>query len=380
MMRYLRRWYYYIGLFLIYTIVFIGSVASVLLRAITAVMVQETMQSIFLVALLTTAFMIGRSISAFLTGFISDKVRRKNLLAFLGFSLLTLVNFSYLILPVEFYHFLRFLMGISSGIAWPMMQRLVLDFSPEKRRHRSTSVYFLLGWLGLTVGYYEFGRIPDEIALILAILLFVIITLLTLFLKPPESKIVTTKKTKRRKERKLIPPISTIVLLSLCFGISIGVISVDFLVGYLMIKFKTKIDVSNILTMASLFGFILSYFLGWSLDKYPKKSTVFASALLIPIGLFGFPFAETKEAMIADIAFIRASVSGFRPILIAQAKAEKKTGLRIGIINSVSNIATSIMLAFIGYVIELQLTLVIFIAIGMLCFCMIFAALLLWKT
>lgn len=333
-----------LALIVLFMIALVGTFAGSLLRVITAAIIHETFGSLMLTGLLVTAFMVGRAVSSFVFASLSDRIRAYNVLALLGFALASLTAVLHMLLPVWAYHALRALFGVACGAAWPIAQRLVLEHARPEKRHRAMSIYFGMGMIGVTASYAVFPLVREDVALVLSAILF-LATACGVMIVFPEKRGVTRRETRASARP---PSVRSLALASIAFGGLVGVLSQDFLVGLALMKFHTRVSAGLALTLGSVIGIVLSYAVGWVIDRTGSRLVAKVLALISPLFVGALVLSPTPEVFVLSVGATRSALAALRPQILAMAKASRGTGLRVGVVNSLTNVSTACVPPLLG--------------------------------
>jgi len=348
---------------------FIGSFAGNIIKVETAAKAYLDISSVFFLALFTAGFMIGRAISAILGGKIFDRypmyARR---IMVISFVLLGLLCPAYLFVSVYLYLFLRFVSGLLSGFAWPVVQSMLLTSSSYSEKSKNMSIYFIFGSVGMSTAFLVFIYLEITIITIIGLSLFLLTALLGSFIK------IEIKRGRVQKENKSNGNIDKktklkYIVLASELGLVTAIIATDTITAILLDKGFNKIELGFILSMSSYIGIVIgmfsSYIIASIADRYGERNTIIALSILMMASTISLLLSSSIATIITSLTLLRIFVYCYRPVLVALAKSDKTTGLNVGIINASHNAATVVFSPVIGTLIESEainiLTLIILI-------------------
>lgn len=329
---------------------FLGSLAGTIIRVETAIYTQQIKESFLLLAFFTIAFMLGRGLASILSGRVfdisSDKARKLMIISFISLSITSLL---YMILDINLYIFLRLLMGFLSGLSWPIVQSMLLSISEENVKSRNMNIYFISGSIGMTLAYVTIGFVSGWVNIIIGSIFFAFAAL-----------IISTVRADIHIPKTLGKPTHEFIIFAVSLGFMQVILSSDILVGIIFLKGFDRIILGIILSVFSIASLalspLISIIIAYISDKGRIEIGVIASIAIYIIALMTLLLTLNVILIILSLIVIRACIMAYRSVISASAKS-RGIGLKIGIINSISNISVATSSAILGVMLEMSIIL-----------------------
>ncbi len=312
----------------------LGGIAARLLRVSIAFMLRDYGISIFDISLLSSTFMLTRGIISPIAGKFADRGYRRFYLIIIGLLGLALDSYLYLLIPYPYMLILRGLDGMYGAMVWPSMQAFVHFSSPREKRARLMSLYFIMGSVGMAVGYIIYNFLLGNVYLaIYTVITFQIsAAIISLLFRNFEKE--KSEKKREKKYEKLPVEIYTLTFL---FGMFMGLGNEVILFYLAEVMFLGKYLSTGILFLAGIYALYGSYTMGFLADHLGLERAIvivaafgFVSCLFISINHLFFVILG------AFLFFIGGR--GFMPISRSYgASKTKKVGASLGYINMASN-------------------------------------------
>jgi len=320
---------------------FLGSLAGTIIRVETAIYTQQIKESFLLLAFFTIAFMLGRGLASILSGRIfdisSDKARKLTIISFISLSLTSLL---YMIPDVNLYIFLRLLMGFFSGLSWPIVQSMLLSISEENVKSRNMNIYFISGSIGMTLAYVTIGFVSGWVNILIGSFFFALTAL-----------IISTMRAEIHVPRTSGKPTHEFIIFAVSLGFMQVILSSDILVGIIFLKGFNRTILVIILSVFSIASIalspIISIIIAYISDIRKIEIGIVVSVIAYITALITLLLTINVVLIILSLIVIRACIMAYRSVITASAKS-RGIGLKIGIINSVSNISVAVSSAILG--------------------------------
>ncbi len=352
-----------------FVMAFLGTFAGSLVGVETATRAYVDLSSLFILTLFTSGFMIGRAITAIFVGRIFDKnpMQARNIMVS-SFILLSIVSILYLFVSVWLYIFLRFMVGMLSGFAWPSVQSILLAASKHSEKNRNMSIYFICGSIGMSTAFLIFAYI-DLLTIIIIGVLFYLATAFLGTTLPIETKTFAPNEKRqsiRPQEKENIR--IKFILLAVELGMVSAILATDTITGILLDKGFTEMELGIILSITSYIGIIIgmlsSYGSASVSDKYGEKKIILFLSVMVIFSSLGLLLSNDMAIIFISIILLKIYVHSFRPLLVALAKSSGATGLNVGIINASHNASTVILSPTLGFLIENKYTNIITVLVS----------------
>ncbi len=313
----------------------LGGVSARLLRVIIAFMLRDSGVSVFEITLLSSSFMLSRAIFSPLLGKLADRGFKRHLLIMVGFAGLLVDATLYMVIPYPEMFALRVMDGIFSAMVWPTLQAVVHFSTPKGLKARVMSIYFIMGSLGMSIGYVLYSAIGGNI--VYAITLIVVVYAV---------EIVTSlafrdvKEEHREVVRERIKVDRLLYSLTFLFGMYMS-LGNEVLLFYLAEVLNLgKVYATLILFAGGLFSLLGSFMVSHIADKRGFSRAIillsaisFISALLISISYLYIAILGTFLFFVAGRGFMPVSRS-------FTASSTRKVGTSLGYVNLSSNLGS----------------------------------------
>lgn len=322
---------------LIAIIPMIGGTASKLMRIIIAFSLRDTGISVFDITVLSSSFMLSRAFLSPIMGRWADRGMKRYKLILIGFAGLLVDSQLYLYLPYFGVLGLRVLDGIFSAMVWPTMQAIVHFSSPNKLKARIMSMYFIMGSVGMSLGYIIYAyTIGEELyAVFLVAVIYAIELIMSLALKntEPQNKEIT-KKTHHGKIN------LQLFTMTFIFGMYISLGNEVILFYLAEVMHLGKADATLILFVGVLISLLGSILFGHLADKKGFKDALLLLGVLASISAIFISLNAASFAILGVFLMFIAG-RGFTPISRSfTASTGKNIGTSLGLVNLSSNLGS----------------------------------------
>jgi len=341
------KWKVYL---VIVAIPLLGGSAASLLRVIIAFTLRDLGISVFEIGLLSSAFMLSRAIFSPILGHLADRGFKRHILISLGFMGLLVDSQLYLHMPYTGVLILRTLDGIFGAMVWPTMQAMVHFSSPKDLRARIMSLYFVMGSVGMSLGYLLYSYIIGNISYALILIATIYLIEFGLGFGFREGK--TQKKTVKRHGIEKRPEIA-LMSITFLFGMYMS-LGNEVLLFYL----SEILNLGRILSTMTIFlsgivALIGSIFLGHIADKKSFHASLFLLGIIAPLSALMIAVNYVPVAIAGTVLFFIAG-RGFMPISRSfTASTSKEIGASLGFINLASNMGSMIGPLVGGYAMDM---------------------------
>ncbi len=316
--------------------------------------------NIVYVSLLTTGFMLARSVGSLLFIPLTTRTRLYIYMPLILFIQAMIIVF-YMESPVDYYVYIKLLEGLTAGLFWPLIQAITASSLPIDWRNRGISLYFIVGniagYLGVYLGgiiYTYYGATTIYYTGITLLLLFTVFT--TIYFYKYRDQITYTTKTGKRQGLKnylrTMSSIKTLLILAVIVGGLNGLLK-DYLIAHVYRSIGgAEYTARTYWTSSGYIGLLLSYILSYTVDKTKNTMILFYSTYMIPLSLIIISLGTNPLYLVTGIALAIAGTRIVRPIIRGVASTKASVGESIALINSFSNIGAAIIplaIAFTEY-------------------------------
>ena len=315
----------------------LGGVAARLLRVIIAFMLRDMGISVFEITLLSSSFMVSRAIFSPFLGKLADKGFKRYILIMAGFAGLMVDATLYLRISYPGIYALRILDGLFSAMVWPTMQAIVHFSTPKGLKARVMSLYFIMGSVGMSVGYILYSTVGGNIfySIYLIALIYLVEIMLSLSFKDVKGEEKPVVKERIRVDFLLYS-------LTFLFGMYMSLGSEVLLLYLAEVLGLGKEGATIVLSAGGFVSIFGSIVIGHLADKRGfSKAIVLLSALSILSAIL----ISVNSAWIAILGSIIFFLSGrgFMPISRSfTASSTKNVGTSLGYVNLSSNLGSVI--------------------------------------
>ncbi len=323
--------------FLIALVPLIGGTAARLLRVVIAFSLRDMGVSIFDIAILSSSFMLSRAIFSPIIGKFADKGYRRHLIIAMGFLGLLIDSQLYLISPYPVMILLRIMDGLFGAMVWPTMQAVVHFSSPRNYRARIMSFYFIMGSLGMSLGYIAYSYLAGNV--IYALYLIAIVYLVEIAFSFGFRDVKERKEKSKNEGGKVS---ISIFSLSFLFGLYTS-LGNEVLLFYLAeVIGLGKVHSTEVLFFGALLALLGSILIGHIADRRGFVISIYILGILALISSVLIAIANAVLVILGVLIFFIAG-RGFLPISRSfTASFSKKVGVFLGFINLSSNIGSMI--------------------------------------
>ncbi len=317
----------------------LGGVASKLLRVIVAFSLRSVGVSVFDITLLFSSFMLSRALFSPIMGRWADRGFKRHLIIGIGFA--GLLIDSQLYLHVSYYGILtlRVLDGIFSAMVWPTMQAIVHFSSPDKLKARIMSMYFIMGSIGMSLGYVIYSYLVGDVfyGLVLIALVYSVEISMVYFVKDVDNSFSDMGKKSRRstvKKRNIGIPLLGMTFM---FGMYLS-LGNEVLLFYLAENMGFgKVDATRLLFFGVMIAMLGSILFGHIADKKGFLRSLLFLGIITPISALLISF-DSAYLVVAGVFLFFISGRGFTPISRSfTASFGKDVGTSLGFVNLASN-------------------------------------------
>ncbi len=327
----------------------LGGTAARLLRVIIAFTLRDLGVSVFEITVLSATYMLTRALFSPVVGHWADRGAKRHLLVLIGFLGLLVDSQLYLLLPYFGILALRALDGFFGAMVWPTMQALVHFSSPKSMRARIMSGYFVMGSLGMSLGYLLYSYLAGEIvrAIVLLAIVYALEVVLSLAFRE-----VNGEAQERKKEAKDRLGIS-LFYLALFFGMYMS-LGNEVLLFYLAETMGLgRVYATMILFASGVAALLGSLALGQAADKRGFRFSLILLGIMAPVASLLISVNYVPIAIAGTVLFFVAG-RGFMPISRSFTASEsRKIGTSLGYVNLASNMGSVVALllggAFLDY-------------------------------
>ncbi len=336
---------------------FSGAVGISLFRPTLPIFSRSMGATGFEVGALTSGFMLARALCAYLFGRFSDRIQRRKLFLPLGF-LLYLFSCAGLFFARSYAEVLTICIfqGMISGMMWPMAQVVAIESTVRSFKTRALSLYFASGNAGMSLGnallgaaiiFIMFRFNTDETSafryiFLLSGIIFVIGFFCSLFLSETSGMTEGGGQGKQGHRGKMSAEFYALLFIAFFIGVVPGLIR-SIMVIYLNEQFLMPTQHIAFVLMASNIAALLSMLLfSYLSDKKGILWMLVAVSVLTAVSAIIIPIANSKAFLIILMIMSAAGARSFTPISRSSVSelSGKKLGQNIGLINTVSNLAS----------------------------------------
>ncbi len=315
----------------------LGGVAARLLRVIIAFTLRDAGLSVFEITLVSSSFMLSRALFSPVLGKIADKGFRRYILVALGFAGLLIDATLYLVVHYPGIFILRILDGLFSAMVWPTMQAIVHFSTPKGLKARVMSLYFIMGSIGMSVGYLLYSTLRGNF--LYAIYLIALVYIIEIAFSFSFRDVRGERNPPLREKIKLD---SLLYILVFLFGMFMS-LGNEVLLLYLAEELSLgKVLATLVLSAGSLISLLGSILIGHMADKRGFTRAILLLSSLSILSAFMIAFNNVYVAVFGSIIFF-ISGRGFMPISRSfTASASNKIGTSLGFVNLSSNLGSVI--------------------------------------
>ena len=329
----------------------IGNFAQILSNTALTFKSKSLGFSALLIGSFTSALMITRGLTAVTSGYISDKIRRRGVLAIVGFALNSFVALGYALSNTWSQLILfSFLNGIASGVLWPSVQTIVVELSPSRWRSSIMSIYFALGSLGSVLSYLVYssfyaGNYFEAFLCASFILIFMAFSAI------PLACHYTTIVEKRRVVGR-IHAAEVVLALTAMFLAGLVVSTRPLVLLYLrdVPKYGEELAAST-MSIVTFIGLVLSLMIGVLADKTDWITGSLIGFTLGILSLLGI-YSRNYFLLSVSLGVLLGSFSSMYPLtraVMGKVKASRR-GLLIGLVNLTGNLGAVVGPLILGYI------------------------------
>ena len=240
-------------------------------------------------------------------------------------------------------------MGFLSGLSWPIVQSMLLSISEENVKSRNMNIYFISGSIGMTLAYVTIGFVSGWVNILIGSFFFALTAL-----------IISTMRAEIHVPRTSGKTTHEFIIFAVSLGFMQVILSSDILVGIIFLKGFDRIILGIILSVFSIASLalspLISIIIAYISDKGRIEIGVIASIAIYIIALMTLLLTLNVILIILSLIVIRACIMAYRSVISASAKS-RGIGLKIGIINSISNISVATSSAILGVMLEMSIIL-----------------------
>ncbi len=322
---------------LIAVIPMIGGTASKLMRVIIAFSLRDTGISVFDITILSSSFMLSRAFLSPVMGRWADRGMKRYKLILVGFAGLLIDSQLYLHLPYFGVLGLRVLDGIFSAMVWPTMQAIVHFSSPNKLKARIMSMYFIMGSVGMSLGYILYSYTLGQVlyAVFLVAIMYTLELIMSFALKGTEPQNKEIKKNTRHGKINI-----QLFTMAFTFGMYISLGNEVILFYLAEVMELGKADATMILFAGVLISLLGSILFGHLADKKGFKNALLLLGIIAPISAIFIAINNTSFVILGVFLMFIAG-RGFTPISRSfTASVGKDIGTSLGFVNLSSNLGS----------------------------------------
>ena len=331
-----KRWKIYLG---ILSLPLLGGIAARLLRIVIAFMLRDAGISVFEITILFSSFMLSRAIFSPIIGRFADSGARRYMIIILGFIGLMIDAFLYTMVPYPAMFVLRIMDGIYGAMVWPTMQAIVHLSSPGRMRARIMSFYFVMGSVGMAIGYIFYSILMGNLlyAIFLVMAVYSINIAMSFSFKSIDNK---PKKIQSQNTIVILNPF--FYILTFMFGMYLSLGNEVLLFYLTIIVHMSRVDATLVLSVASMLALGGSIFLSHVADRHGVIVSLLLLSIISPISAVFLSINSTYLILIGIFLFFIAGRS-FMPISRSfTATSGKKIGTALGFTNLSSNLGSVI--------------------------------------
>jgi len=354
-----KKWYVYIS---ILAIPLLGGTAAQLLRVVIAFMLHDAGVDVFSITLLSSSFMLSRAVFSPVIGKVADRGVNRALIVMGGFAGMLVDAYLYTIVPFPWMFILRILDGIYGAMTWPTMQALVHFSAAPTHRAKTMSIYFMMGTVGLSVGYLIYSAISGNMlyAVILIVMIYFTAILFAYPLRNVKEKREIHVSGDRGGFHGSFYPLTFLFGMYISLGNEVLLFYLTLIVGF------SKVDATLILSLASILALGGSLMLGHIADRHGFIRSLVVLSILTPLSAALIAVNYVYSVIVGIFLFFVVG-RGFMPISRSFTAARgKKISTSLGIVNFSSNIGSVIAPLIGGAIIDsfASLSLGMFTAVG----------------
>ncbi len=315
----------------------LGGTAARLLRVVIAFMLRDSGLSVFEITLIFSSFMLSRALFSPIIGHIADKGAKRYIIVVIGFTGLLIDAVLYLHVSVLGIFILRIMDGIYGAMVWPTMQAFVHFSSPKGLKARIMNLYFVMGALGMSVGYLIytslFGNVIYAVYLLVVIYSVEIATSFVFKNTACEENIEKKQSAAQRIDMSLY-------VLTFFFGMYMS-LGNEVLLFYLAeVIGLGKIDSTFVLFLTGILALGGSILVSHVADKKGFSSSLILLGILAPLASVLISIDYIYAVLVGVFLFFIAG-RAFMPVSRSfTASQSKKIGTSLGFINLSSNMGS----------------------------------------
>jgi len=307
--------------------------------------------SALLIGSFTSAFMITRGLAAVVSGYISDKIKRRGVFAVMGFALNSFVALGYALSNTWTQLILfSFLNGIASGVLWPSVQTIVVELSPSSWRSSIMSIYFALGSLGSVLSYLAYSSFYAG-NYFEAFLCASSILILMAFSATPLARRYTTIVEKKHVTEKIhVTEVALALTAMFLAGLIVSTRPLVLLYLRDVPRYSEELA-SSTMSIVTFISLILSLMIGFLADK---TDWIIGSLIGFIIGILSLTgvYSHNYVVLAASLGILLGSFSAMYPLtraVMGKVKAAHR-GLLIGLVNLTGNIGAVVGPLILGHI------------------------------
>ncbi len=315
----------------------LGGTAARLLRVVIAFMLRDSGLSVFEITLIFSSFMLSRALFSPIIGHIADKGAKRYIIVIIGFTGLLIDAVLYLHVSVLGIFILRIMDGIYGAMVWPTMQAFVHFSSPKGLKARIMNLYFVMGALGMSVGYLIYTSLFGNV--IYAVYLLVVmysVEIATSFV----FKNTVCEENSEKKQSAAHRIDMSLYVLTFFFGMYMS-LGNEVLLFYLAeVIGLGKIDSTLILFLTGILALGGSILVSHVADKKGFSSSLILLGILAPLASVLISIDYIYAVLVGVFLFFIAG-RAFMPVSRSfTASQSKKIGTSLGFINLSSNMGS----------------------------------------